>query len=100
MGEAGLGLFSDFSETANSTSDGDGGGRGMSPGAACDRLPASLAVPNTHTLSLQRVFATEGAGVGGVLGHLHLLHRLPERRTVTRRILASDADFLGSLRHF
>ena len=54
MGEAGLGLFSDFSETANSTSDGDGGGRGMSPGAACDRLPASLAVPNTHTLKRKR----------------------------------------------
>ena len=34
-----------------------------------------------------------------MLRNLHLFDRLPERRTVTRRIFAGDADFLGSLRH-
>jgi len=72
----------------------------VSPRTTGDRLAASFAVPDSHALSLQRVLAAEGAGVGGVLRHLHLLHRLPERRTITRRVLASDSDFLGAFRHF
>jgi len=93
-------LFSDFSETADGAPDGDGGGGGVNPGAAGDRLPATFAMPDADDLSLQCVLAAEGAGVGGVLRHFHLLHRLPERRAVTGRILAGNADFLGSLRHF
>ena len=45
-----LSLFSDFPETANGASDGDGGRGGVSPGTASDRLPATFAVPNTDHL--------------------------------------------------
>ena len=72
--------------------------------SACQSLRDALSPPIRYTryshLSLQTVLAAEGAGVGGVLRHLHLLHRLPERRTITRRVLASDSDFLSAFRHF
>lgn len=60
----------------------------------------TFAVPDSDDLTLEGVFAAEGAGVGGVLRHLHLLHRLPQRRTVTRSIFTSDPNFLRAFRHF
>jgi len=93
-------LFSDFAKTANGASDGDRGRGRVGPRTAGDRFTASFAVPNSNDLSLQCVLAAKGAGVGGVLRHLHLLDGLSERRTVTRRILSGDSDFLGTLRHF
>ena len=57
-------------------------------------------MPDADDLAFEAVLAAKGAGVGGVLRHLHLLHRLPERRTIARRVLASDANFLRAFRHF
>merc|ERR1711915_825379 len=95
-----LRLFAEFSETPDGAADGDGGRGGMGPGAASDRLATAFAVPDADDLSLEGVLAAEGARVGGVLRHLHLLHGLPQRRAITSRVLSGDSNFLRAFRHY
>ena len=57
-------------------------------------------MPDADDLTLERVFSAEWAGVSRVLRHLHLLHGLPERGAITRRVLSSDSNFLRAFRHF
>ena len=80
--------------------------------ATSQSLLAALALPDTNSSTLHSILlsqhvnilvnmdtnllasylATEGAGVGGVLGDFHLLNLLSERGTITSAVLASDAD--------
>lgn len=53
------------------------------PRAARDGLPAALAVPDAHAVSLDRRLAAKGAGVAGVLGDFHLLHLFAEGGAVS-----------------
>jgi len=69
------------------------------PGAAGDRLATSLAMPDADDLSLQGVLPTKRAGVLRVLRHLHLLHRLPQRRSIAGGVFASNSDLLCAFRH-
>lgn len=54
-------------------------------------------MPSAHGSSLLG-FATEGAGVLGVLAGVGLLHRLPEGGIVTGPVFAHDSDLLGAFR--
>ena len=45
-------------------------------------------------------FATEGAGILGVLADFSFLHCFPEGGTITGGVFAHDSNFLGAFRHF
>ena len=62
--------------------------------AASQHLLAPQALPDARRLPLDAVLAAEGAVVLGVLRHLHLLDDFPERRAVTRAVLAANANLL------
>ena len=67
--------------------DGSRGGGGVSVGTSSHLDPAVLVVaePDAGGHPLHLVLAAEGAGVLRVLGDLHLLHSLPQARTVPGR---------------
>ena len=55
-------------------------------------------MPNAHSSSLHLGFATEGAGILGVLADFNFLHHFSEGGTITGPVLAHDSD-LGAFRH-
>ena len=54
-------------------------------------------MPDSDGGTLDRVLAAEGAGVGGVLGDLHLLDRLAESRSVTDTVLSGHSCLSGPI---
>ena len=60
---------------------------------------AGTTVPNAHSSSLHLGFATEGAGILGVLADFNFLHHFSEGGTITGPVLAHDSDLLGAFRH-
>jgi len=93
------GLFLDFAQTTDGTANGGGRRSAVDVGAAGNRLVALGASPDSDALALHRLFATEDAGVLGVLSNLHLLDGLSQGGTITRAVLAGDSDLLRALRH-
>lgn len=93
--------FDGLTQTADGAANGGSGLCVDGPGTASNALAARLcpAMPDTDGSPLDRVLATERAGVGGVLGDLHLLHLFSQRRTITRAVLADDADLSCALPH-
>lgn len=69
-----------LTQTANGAAN-RGSGLGVDgPGATGNALRAGLctAMPDSDGSALNRVLPAEGAGVGGMLGDLHLLHLFSE----------------------
>ena len=62
--------------------------------------PPLHALPYANASALHGLFSTEGAGVLGVLRHLHLLDRLSETGSVPGAVLPNNPHLLGSLCHF
>ena len=60
---------------------------------------AGTTVPNAHNSSLYLGFATEGAGILGVLADFNFLHHFPEGGTITGPVFAHDSDLLGAFHH-
>ena len=61
---------------------------------------AGTTVPNAHSSSLHLGFATEGAGILGVLADFSSLHHFPEGGTKTGGVFAHNSNFLGAFCHF
>lgn len=53
------------------------------------------------SLRVQRpsYFATEGAGILGVLADFNFLHHFPEEGTIMGPVFAHDSDLLGAFHH-
>jgi hypothetical protein len=113
--------LSELPQTPHRASDGRGSGRGHGPGSSSGRLLAGLAVPDSNGRSLHRVLqrialvslplcprrparpgrargrgqthlSAESAGVGSVLGDLHLLDTLPQGCSISHTVLSGDSD--------
>lgn len=93
-------LLDGLAETLDATLDCASRRRGEDVRTSGHGLSASLAVPDTRSLTLDRVLSAEHAQVRGMLRDLDLLHDLSQRRSVPGRVLSADSDFLGSLSLF
>ena len=74
------------------------GGVGLGTTSYC--FHAGTTVPNAHSSSLHLGFATEGAGILGVLADFSFLHHFPEGGTITGGVFAHSSNFLGAFCHF
>jgi len=93
-------LFLGFLETTNRTPHGRRCRCAVDIRPAGHHLLAWLAVPDAGRLASHCLLAAEAAGVFAVLSNFHLLDVLPQRRAVTRSVLADDANLLRALGHF
>ena len=73
------------------------GGVGLGTTSYC--FHAATTVPNAHSSSLHFGFATDGAGILGVLADFNFLHHFPEGGTITGPVFAHDSDLLGAFCH-
>ena len=71
----------------------------VGPGTTSYCFHAATTVPNAHSSSLHFGFATDGAGILGVLADFNFLHHFPEGGTITGPVFAHDSDLLGAFRH-
>jgi len=55
----------ELSETSDGASHGSSGGGVENPGTSGHDFAAALAVPDSHSRALHRIFSAEGAGVAG-----------------------------------
>ena len=60
---------------------------------------AGTTVPNAHSSSLHFGFATDGAGILGVLADFNFLHHFPEGGTITGPVFAHDSDLFDAFCH-
>ena len=68
----------------------------VGPGATGYSLHAGVTVPDVHCLPFHLGFATEGAGILGMLANLNLLHHFPEGGPITGPIFTHDSNLLGA----
>ena len=71
----------------------------VGPGTTSYCFHAGTTVPNAHSSSLHLGFATEGAGILGVLADFSSLHHFPEGGTITGGVFAHSSNFLGAFCH-
>jgi hypothetical protein len=69
------------------------------PGSSNDGLETGLALPDTNGCSFDRMLATEGTTVSGVLGNFIFLGDLSQGSSVSGSVFADDSLLLGSLCH-
>ena len=71
----------------------------VGPGTTSYSLHAGATVPDAHCLPFHLGFATEGAGILGVLANLNLLHHLPEEGPIAGPVFTHDSYLLGVFGH-
>ena len=95
----GLLLVFQFLQSSDGRLHCDSRGGGVGPGTTSYRFHAGAMVPDPHSPSLHLDFATEGAGVRGVLADFNFLHHFPEGGTIPSLVFTNDADLLGAFSH-
>eukprot|EP01102_Stenamoeba_stenopodia_P008562 TRINITY_DN2471_c0_g2_i1.p1 TRINITY_DN2471_c0_g2~~TRINITY_DN2471_c0_g2_i1.p1 ORF type:complete len:114 (+),score=11.39 TRINITY_DN2471_c0_g2_i1:44-385(+) len=88
-----------FTKTTDCASNGSSSSCVHDPSTTSHGLLATLAVPDTNSLSLNGILAAEVASVSCVLCDFNFLHLLSETRTITSSVLSDDSDLLCSLGH-
>ena len=91
-------LVLQFLQSSDGGLDCDSRGGVVGPGTTSCCFHAGTTMPNAHSSSLHLGFATEGAGILGVLADFNFLHHFSEGGTITGPVLAHDSDLLGAFR--
>lgn len=91
-----LGL-SQLSQTSNGRSDSGSSSSGDGVSTTSDGLVTGVTVPDTSSVSLDRLLTAERTVVTGVLLDLHLFGLTTQGGTVTNTELTSDTNLLSSL---
>jgi len=94
-----LSCLCEVAETTDCAAHCGGGRSGYCPRTTRNDFLTSRARPNADSLALHAVLAAEGAGVPCVLSNFHLFDLLSQGSTVTRAVLASDADLACAFCH-